>query len=331
MNALVSILIPCYNAEQWLAECVESCLAQTWSNIEVIIVDDGSTDASLSLARSLQSSRVNVIAQANGGASTARNQALRAAQGDYIQYLDADDLLSPDKITAQVQLLQDAPECLSLSGTVHFFDGSDRTQGRLETGGLFFSDSDDPAAWLVRLLGGDGQGAMVHPAAWLIPRAIADRAGEWDEALSLDDDGEYFARVVLHSQGIRYCPTGVSYYRKYRNGRSLSGSASERHHWSALRAIDLKAEHLLAATDCPKAKRALARLYMERAVQAYPDYPHITNTAVQRVQNWGVKPDLPSFGGWRGEWLKRLFGWKAARKLSVSYHRWSQERSWTFR
>ena len=89
---LVSILIPCYNSEKWLAETLESALAQTWQNKEIIVVDDGSSDGSLSIAQKFSSSKVAVISQKNRGASSARNLALGKAQGDFIQYLDADDL-----------------------------------------------------------------------------------------------------------------------------------------------------------------------------------------------------------------------------------------------
>jgi glycosyltransferase involved in cell wall biosynthesis len=84
-------------------------LAQTWQNTETIFVDDGSTDDSLAVARSFEKKGVEVIAQANQGAAAARNRALQEATGDYLQYLDADDRLSPDKVERQVQHLQKLP------------------------------------------------------------------------------------------------------------------------------------------------------------------------------------------------------------------------------
>src|SRR5687767_14774856 len=102
MKPLVSILIPAYNAEQWIASTIESALAQTWQRKEVIIVDDGSTDGTLTAARRLASGSVRVIAQDNQGASGARNTAFAACQGDYIQWLDADDVLHPEKVAKQL-------------------------------------------------------------------------------------------------------------------------------------------------------------------------------------------------------------------------------------
>src|SRR5436190_23310673 len=98
MKSLVSILIPAYNAERWIADAIRSALAQTWSRKEIIIVDDGSRDRTLSLAREFASKTVSVVSQENQGASAARNKALSVCEGDYIQWLDADDLLAPDKI-----------------------------------------------------------------------------------------------------------------------------------------------------------------------------------------------------------------------------------------
>ncbi len=96
MKPLVSILIPCYNAEAWLAQTLESALAQTWSPTEIIVVDDGSKDRSLEIAKAFEPRGVKVISQHNQGASAARNRAFQESQGDFIQYLDADDLLAPD-------------------------------------------------------------------------------------------------------------------------------------------------------------------------------------------------------------------------------------------
>ena len=103
MAPLVSILIPAYNSERWIAETIKSALDQTWPNKEIIIVDDGSSDQTLANARRFASQTVSVISQENQGASAARNKALQVCQGDYIQWLDADDLLSPDKIQRQME------------------------------------------------------------------------------------------------------------------------------------------------------------------------------------------------------------------------------------
>jgi glycosyltransferase involved in cell wall biosynthesis len=102
MPALVSILIPCHNAGAWLAQTLESALAQTWPHTEIVLVDDGSDDNSREIAARFEARGVTVVAQGNLGASAARNAAISESRGDWLQFLDADDLLAPDKIARQM-------------------------------------------------------------------------------------------------------------------------------------------------------------------------------------------------------------------------------------
>ena len=100
MPPLVSILIPAHNAGRWLDESLDSALAQSWPRIEVVVVDDESTDDTLAIARSY-GRRLKVISQPRAGGDVARNVAFAHCTGDYVQYLDADDLISPDKVERQ--------------------------------------------------------------------------------------------------------------------------------------------------------------------------------------------------------------------------------------
>ena len=110
MSPTVSIIVPIFNAEKHLRETIASVIHQTWKNWEMILIDDGSTDNSFEVASSYASARIKVLRQENAGASCARNHGLRLALGDYIQFLYADDLLSPQKIEHQItQLKQNEP------------------------------------------------------------------------------------------------------------------------------------------------------------------------------------------------------------------------------
>src|SRR5215469_10459942 len=107
MQPLVSILIPAYNAEEWIADTIQSAIAQTWQRKEIIVVDDGSSDRTAEVARRFVSKEVAIISTENQGAAAARNHAFQLSQGNYIQWLDADDLLSPDKIEHQLVALRE--------------------------------------------------------------------------------------------------------------------------------------------------------------------------------------------------------------------------------
>lgn len=106
---LVSILIPCFNAENWIAQAIESALAQTWPDKEVIVVDDGSTDHSLDIIRRFEG-RIHWETGPNRGGNAARNRLLELANGEWLQYLDADDYLLPEKIRRQAEFVADHPE-----------------------------------------------------------------------------------------------------------------------------------------------------------------------------------------------------------------------------
>src|SRR5215469_11597547 len=109
MGALISILIPCYNAERWIAHTIDSALAQTWNEKEVIVVDDGSTDRSLDVIRRFRD-RIRWETSPNRGGGAVRNRLLELAHGEWIQYLDADDYLLPNKIAAQVRFITAYPD-----------------------------------------------------------------------------------------------------------------------------------------------------------------------------------------------------------------------------
>jgi glycosyltransferase involved in cell wall biosynthesis len=162
---LVSIIIPVYNSEIYLAECIESAINQIHSNTEIIIVDDGSTDNSLQIARNFENEKVRVLNQDNRGASAARNTGLKEAKGSYIQFLDADDLLSPDKIEEQIKCLNGSITHLALCHTVHFDENEDYNKGST-TDDWFCADSSDPVDFLIKLYAGDeimpGYGGMIQ-------------------------------------------------------------------------------------------------------------------------------------------------------------------------
>jgi glycosyltransferase involved in cell wall biosynthesis len=316
----VSIIIPAYNAERFVGAALQSALDQTWPDTEIILVDDGSTDQTFAIAKQYESQKVKIIRQDNRGPAAARNTALRHAQGCFLQYLDADDFLSPDKIREQLVLLQENPNCLSVSSAIYFLDGDDPNSGLLERSGAV--DTDDPVQYLMQLLGSEGPTRTVPYGAWLTPRAVANTAGSWDDSgRYLDDDGEYFARVMLASRGIRASKAGRYYYRKFKDGRSYSSTSTESSMLGLLQSLNSKAQHLLARTDDPKAYRALANRYVDLAFLSYPAFPNVTEEALRKAKEMGDTDYIPPFGTWKGDLLGKMLGWKAAKRLNATYHR----------
>lgn len=304
---LVSIIVPCFNAGPWLAATLESALAQTWPAVEIIVIDDGSTDHSKSVADGFSARGVKIFDQPNQGASAARNHGLRLAQGEFIQFLDADDLLAPDKIERQLELLATAPSGCIAAGPWGRFT---RTMAdAVFTPEENWRDS-PPGEWLALNFAGRG---MMPPVAWLTPRPLVEAAGPWDERLTLNDDGEYFCRVLLASAGIRFCPSAPSYYRSNLAG-SLSRRTSPASWRSAFLSHELCCRHLLAHEDNPRHQRACADLFQRLAFAMYPDEPDIVRACEAHVRTHGGSRLRPE-GGACFRLLTRLLGWKAARRL----------------
>ena len=324
---LVSIIIPVYNSEKYLAECVESALGQTWCNKEIIIVDDGSTDGSLDVANKYAIyPNVKIICQNNKGAAAARNTGLRQAKGEFIQFLDADDLLSAGKISVQLKSLLQHPGKVAVCSTVHFFSDQNPYEGFPSSyEDSFLYETDDPIEFLINLYGGNNNGgSMIQTNALLTPASVIKKAGYWSEFYSPDDDGEFFCRVLLSSNGIIYVKKCYNYYRKHQDGNSLASSKTKEALHGKFKSFLLKKENLLNAANNIKTKKALAHSAMELAVMAYPTDKKLTSEILKNIKNLGGTDYVPVLGGAGIELIKRVFGWKLARKLQynkASIHR----------
>ncbi|MBI5692646.1 MAG: glycosyltransferase family 2 protein [Verrucomicrobia bacterium] len=303
---LVSVIIPCHNAGRWLAATLDSVLAQTHPRTEVIVVDDGSTDDSLAVARRYEARGVRVATQPNRGASAARNHGMRLASGDYLQFLDADDLLSPEKIGRQVMALASRPGSVASCRWARFTD---------DPGAAVFADDEVARDFLPLdfLLLHTASGRMMHPAAWLVPRPVADRAGPWDERLTLNDDGEYFARVVLAAEGIVCVPEVHSFYRS-----GLPGSLSRRRSRAALESLYLSIEKVSQAVgraeSSVRVQQALADYWQRLVYELYPEAPDLSRQAAREAAARGGSRVAPSMGN-RERQLARVVGWRLARRL----------------
>ncbi len=307
---LVSILMPGYNAAPFVEETLRAAFAQTWRPLEVIFVDDGSTDDTVARARGFVPQGLHLLTQANGGAASARNQALRTARGDFIQYLDADDLLAPDKIERQLARAAAEPADTVLTGRWgRFTQAPDAAEFRDDN--PLCADL-SPRAFFLRYGSHD---CMMHPAAWLIPRALAAEAGPWDERLSLNDDGEYFARIAAAAGRLAHCADALSYYRSGVPG-SLSHQRRRRHLESAHLALTRITDRMLGVEDSPAMRRAAADLCQRFAYDYFPAGPDLVARALTRSRELGGS-GLPPLGGRGFRWLARIIGWRTARRLQV--------------
>ena len=221
MNGLVTTIIPVHNRPRLLEEAVASVLAQTYRPIEVIVVDDGSTDETPRVANALAAAFpevVRVVHQGNTGQGLAREAGRCLATGEFIQYLDSDDLLLPDKFALQVHGLRGDPRC----GVAYGYTRFRHADGHVE-----------PNPW-------KGSGTRVETmfpsllaARWwdtptpLYRATVCEAAGPWSD-LRLEEDWEYDCRVAALGVRLFFCESYVAEVRDHEQNRLSQGDARSR-------------------------------------------------------------------------------------------------------
>lgn len=314
MSTLVSILIPAYNAQTWIAEAIDSALSQSWQGIEVIVVDDGSSDETRAVVAQFEQDGVRLIVQEHAGAAAARNTAFRASSGNFIQYLDADDVLHPLKIESQLNALeQNASDCVANS-LVHEFRSSIEES---YTDASYLCQTLEPLDYLLYCVAEVAW--MMIPGVWLIPRNIVEAAGPWNERLTLNDDAEYFSRIVLNSKRVVFCEEAIYYYRRDVEG-SLSNRGGDEPVESTYLAFALIAKRLLEREDSPRARKAIVQCFRYFIYTYYPQTPHLMKRSVSLIEEMGGG-DYDIGHGAIFKTLKKILGWERAYRLRYHLHR----------
>lgn len=324
MKPLVSILIPAYNAEQWLPDTLRSAIAQTWDRKEIIVVDDGSTDQTLAIARTFESDSVKVFTQKNQGAAATRNNAFSLSQGDYIQWLDADDLLGPEKVAKQLEAEGDSPNKLTLlSGSWGRFWHRPQCATFVPT--ALWSDL-SKGEWLICKM---AQNLYMQTASWLVSRELTEAAGPWNIRLLGDDDGEYFCRVLLASNGVRFVPEARVYYRASGSSSLSYIGNSDRKREAQWVSMQLHIRYLRSLDDSATARAACVKFLQNWMEFFYPERLDIFGQAEEMAKNLGGQLEAPRLS-WKYSWIRALFGWRTARRAQLFLRnlRWSLVRSW---
>lgn len=311
-SPLVSVVIPTHNSARWVGDTLRSVAGQSYPNLDVIIVDDGSTDGSVEIAKQFGS---RVFLLPNSSAGEARNHGFEHARGEYIQFLDSDDIISSDKIAAQVAVLEAAgSEWIAACPLTYFYDGDEPSQSTREDG-EWIADTNTVGDWIATILGLDGrQWRMIPGGCHLAPRSLVERAGPWMTQPTPDDDGEFFLRLAIASKGIKGT-AGRLYYRKFHNSASLSGLVNERWCRGVYHTIERKLSSLLTFRNDREAFRYAAESYAALAFTAYPDFPGIYRESLVAARRYGIHSAIPNFATPFGAMTARVFGWKAAKRL----------------
>jgi hypothetical protein len=310
---LVSTIVPVYNRPRQLREAVESALAQDYRPIEIVIVDDGSTDGTTATASALaktHSGIVRVVQQANAGPGAAREKGRTLAKGEFIQYLDSDDLLLPGKFSAQVVALRADPRADVAYGITYLRDAAGRRDDKphKRTGERIANMF--PAFVMSR---------WWETATPLYRRTATDAAGPWT-TLSLEEDWEYDCRVAAVGGRLAWVPKPVSEHRDHSGDRLSRGDAL-----NPGRMRQRTASHLLilnhaigadVSLQSPEMRhfaRALFLLARQCGAAGLPKESRLLFEAAQRASG----PQRSRGADYLAYWtVASLVGWSAAGKAS---------------
>jgi hypothetical protein len=273
MQPLVSILIPCFNAERWIATAIESALAQTWSNTEVIVIDDGSTDDSLKVIRRFES-RIRWKAGPNQGGNAARNALLQLAQGDWVQYLDADDYLLPYKIEMQMDALAGSNDADLIYGSITLEDWSN---GSPRHERVPIHEPED--VWEALALW-----HLPQTGSPLWRKLSIEQVGGWNDAQPCCQEHELYLRLLIAGMKFKCCPFDGAVYRRWSDATVSKKDIKEVHRRRL--EIEQKIEDHLRRTNqlTSERMRAISQARFEIARGAYQYDPEFASSIVKNVK-----------------------------------------------
>ena len=225
VDGLVSVIIVAFNNWPDLELAIQSALNQTYQHIEVIVVDNSSTDETPQCVPKLFADRLTYIRQPNTGDGGGRNTGVRASQGEFVQFLDGDDFLAPDKIEKQIAMLHTSPEIDAVYGDVRQFQTSAGAATWVDC------DTQDYPDMLATLLSPNGNGAGLVVHSLIFRRRALEQTGAWIEnppaadgpVLASMSDQDYWLRAAWSGCRFRYCPGSLCFQRR-RFGQLSSNS-----------------------------------------------------------------------------------------------------------
>lgn len=314
-SSLVSIVVSCYNGEKYIADTLNSLLAQTYSNIEIVVVNDGSTDESEKVIKSFSDPRIKYFRQANKGQCSALNYGFSKSIGEYIKFYDADDILHPAVIQGQVEsLVGMGDDCLSFIEWRRFYNNELPTTIDESNPHTIHKD-----CFPIEYITWKQKTPMVQCGLWLIPRVLLSKTGLWDERLSLINDTEFFTRIMLHVRYMKFSNSGYTFYRTNLAETSLSKDFSKKGIKSALLSIDLTAKWMLDIENSERIKRIIANSYIMILEWAFPSQMAFVKIIERRLKQFPKEYIEHTKSGKIYNLIMKLFGWKTANRL-VNYY-----------
>lgn len=309
-QTLVSVIMPCHNAAKYLGEALESVLNQSYTNLQIILIDDGSTDETAEIIRTYHDPRIEYYLQENRGQCAASNTGIAKAKGEYIKFFDADDVMNPEHIEAQLRRLNGSTTALASCAWGRYYDNNYLTAKFIPE--TVWKDM-QPLDWLKTNL--QQKYDMMGGWLWLIPAPLLKKAGGWDERLSLNNDFEFSIRLVLHAERILFAKDAKMYYRSGLTS-TLSQAYSEKRFREALLSTDLGCEYLMKVDNSEEMKLICANRYQEWLFRVYPHFPELEKELESKIRELGGS-DRVMDGGKLSQFISRSIGWRTSKKLRM--------------
>ena len=320
MTNQVSVIIPCFNAEQWLTESIDSCLKQTYSNIEIIVVDDGSTDGSLDIIKGYGDC-LRWYSRPNKGSNPTRNEGLSMARGDYVLFLDADDYILPERVEKQMG-------CFEQTGADVVFS-SVRSQKHYPDGRIVLGNPSDERYYRA---GDDVLESLItskrlaHNLSPMFTRDSLKKVGGWDETVPCSQDRDLLLSLALAGAKFEFLPGCYSVYRQYPSNSRVSASKGRIRAEASLKRTSKAEQSLQRQGRYEPYRKALAQALFRSAFLYGPYY---SKREYQQILNkiQTLNPHYRSEFSFRGHshkgfrTLENLFGFRSA---SILY-RWLKE------
>jgi glycosyltransferase involved in cell wall biosynthesis len=308
-EALVSVLIPCYNAAPFILETLDSVIAQTFTNWECIVVDDHSSDNSVEIIQTCcekYPDKIKLYINPRKGACAARNVAFEKSKGDFIQYLDADDLLAPNKIEKQMQLFYQYGSHIITSGIWgRFFNSKDDVIWESQ---IINKDYPSTINWLMDSWCGKG---MMAQHTWLIPSHLIKIAGSWNEQLQINQDGEFFSRILIQAESIKFCREAKVYYRSGNNNSVSQSNKNKMKLNSLLLSYKLYKKNVKDYLNDISVRKALANNLLNFIYQYHAHYPTLVKETEAQFYKLDVGKMWP-VGGKNFKRIAKIIGFKNA-------------------
>ena len=313
---IISVIVPVYNAEDYILESINSVLTQTHQNFELIVVNDGSTDGTNKILASINNSRLKVLEIENSGQCAAANYGINFSQGKYIKFLDADDIMNECHLAEMLAVADESEDSLVLCKWARFYSSIETAVFKHRPEWSSFESSMD---WFITALSNGPD--MLPLWQWLIPRKLIEKAGGWNENLGLGNDFEYSSRLLKYSYGVKFCNDAWIYYRSGLKTNMSSDNSSKTIN-SVFKSIENSELQLLDINSSSDLKGAFSNKYFAWLIDYYPFLNDCQIKAADfKISNLG-KPTYKVDWGWKFNVLKNIFGWKYARILQYKYYQY---------